>query len=153
VVVTLRGLVDLAEALVDRREAQPVLARQRGVAHALGDLAEDGVELVPSAGLLGERLKLGARLGVRRIVLERTRRSVERATRSPSFSDATRAALRSKPTRPFTSCSAFARISSAPMSFSQSRGSRRSPAGSPRPRRELRVRELRLEREARLVVA
>ena len=67
-VVGRRRLIDVAEAIVDTGDAQPVVAREGRVREALGELAVECNELALRTGCVGDALDLVARLRERRVV-------------------------------------------------------------------------------------
>ncbi len=77
-VVSLRGFVDVAEALVDAREPHPVLAREMRVGGAVRELAVEGDELSVRSRALRDSLDLVARLGERGVVAQRRGQHLER---------------------------------------------------------------------------
>jgi len=65
-----RRLIDVAEAVVNRRDAQPVVARQRRVARTRCQLSVEGDEIALRARPACDLLDLVPRAGERRVVAE-----------------------------------------------------------------------------------
>jgi hypothetical protein len=76
--VTLGRVVNVAEPLVDRGLAHPVVARERGVGDPGRHLVVQGDELGPGVRLRRHPLDRVARLGERGVILERRGERVER---------------------------------------------------------------------------